>query len=222
VLYESADVFRVSEGLTLVHVEATFAIVDKPSGLLSCPGRDPSLYDSVQTRVPVVLPTAHGSILVHRLDQATSGLMVVALDPETHRSLRRQFDARSVEKRYEAELIGEVRGDAGTIELPFRLDVDRRPHQIHDPVHGKIGITDWEVVSRSPGRTRIGFRPRTGRTHQLRVHAAHPLGLGCPIAGDALYGDATSAPRLLLHARTLAFDHPISGARITFESAVPF
>lgn len=210
------------ELLHFVHQEASFAVVDKPSGLLSCPGRAPELHDSVETRVPRVIPEAHGSILVHRLDQPTSGLLVVALDPATHRALRLQFEARTVEKVYEAELIGEVQGEEGTIRLPFRLDVERRPYQIYDPIHGKLGVTGWRVLGRRPGRTRVEFRPETGRTHQLRVHAAHPLGLGCPIAGDALYGDPQSAPRLLLHAKQLAFLHPLTGERLCFESTPPF
>ncbi len=210
--------------LSVVYAEDRFAVVDKPSGLLSCPGRDPSLFDSVQTRVPQQWPHAVGSILAHRLDQWTSGLLLVALDVATHRQLRLQFEAQTVFKQYEAEVVGAVVGDSGVIALPFRLDVDRRPHQIYDPVHGKLGRTSWRVLSRDAARarTRIEFTPHTGRTHQLRVHAAHPLGLGCPIAGDALYGDAHSAPRLLLHARLLQFDHPHSGERLTFTSTTPF
>jgi tRNA pseudouridine32 synthase / 23S rRNA pseudouridine746 synthase len=200
------------------------AVIDKPSGLLSCPGRDPSLHDSVQTRVPEVFPHATGSVLVHRLDQPTSGLMVVALDAAAHLSLRKQFDARTITKQYVAVLEGVVATDAGDIDLPHRLDVDHRPHQIYDAVHGKMSRTRFTVLSRQvdPARTRVLFEPLTGRTHQLRVHASHPLGLGCPIAGDALYGDANSAPRLLLHASALAFDHPSDGRRCSFTSSTPF
>jgi tRNA pseudouridine32 synthase/23S rRNA pseudouridine746 synthase len=210
--------------LSVVYADDDIAVVDKPSGLLSCPGRDPSLHDSVQTRVPQVFPAATGSILAHRLDQATSGLLVVGLHPAAHRALRLQFEARTVEKAYEAVLMGLVRDDDGVITLPFRLDVDHRPHQIHDPVHGKVGVTRYEVLHRDVDRrqTRVRFVPETGRTHQLRTHAAHPLGLGCPIAGDALYGDPTTAPRLLLHARTLSLTHPRRGERLTFQSPVPF
>ena len=245
--------------LQIVHhdPEGGFAVVDKPSGLLSCPGRDPSLHDSVQTRVPLVFPQATGSILAHRLDQWTSGLMVVALDVATHRNLRVQFEranartqsaqrsattreagwlgafeARTVEKVYEAELVGDVVGDHGLLALPFRLDVDRRPHQIYDLVHGKLGLTRWRVLRRTvidvtirnmtAHRTRVAFEPHTGRTHQLRTHAAHPLGLNAAIAGDALYGDPSTSPRLLLHARELRFDHPVTGARLTFTSPTPF
>ena len=218
--------------LQIVHEEVGFAVIDKPSGLLSCPGRDPSLHDSVQTRVPQVFAHATGSILAHRLDQWTSGLMVVALDTATHRHLRLQFEARTVEKVYEAELVGDVVGDHGLLALPFRLDVDQRPHQIYDLVHGKLGLTRWQVLRRHEvdvtdrhivtRRTRVAFKPHTGRTHQLRTHAAHPLGLNAAIAGDALYGDPSTSPRLLLHARELRFDHPVTGARLTFTSPAPF
>ena len=213
--------------LTVVHDGGDWAVVDKPSGLLSCPGRDPALWDSVQTRVPKVWPSTTGSILAHRLDQPTSGLMVVAKTVAAHRDLRLQFEARTVEKAYEAVLDGVVDGDSGTIELPFRLDVDNRPHQIYDPVHGKVGLTQWVVLSRAsslstPSTTRVRFIPLTGRTHQLRTHAAHVLGLGCAIAGDRLYGDPTSAPRLLLHAVSLRFVPPGGGEAMTFTSPTPF
>jgi tRNA pseudouridine32 synthase / 23S rRNA pseudouridine746 synthase len=208
--------------LTVLWSDDHLAVIDKPSGLLSCPGRDPSLYDSVQTRVPLVFPQASGSVLVHRLDQPTSGLMVVALVALAHLSLRRQFDARTITKRYVAVLDGAVIPNEGDIDLPHRLDVDRRPHQMYDAVHGKVSRTRFTVLSREAGHTRVSFEPITGRTHQLRVHASHPLGLGCPIAGDALYGDVTSAPRLLLHACDLAFDHPSDGRRCSFSSPPPF
>lgn len=210
--------------LDVVYADDDVAVIDKPSGLLSCPGRDPSLFDSVQTRVPLVFPAATGSILAHRLDQPTSGLLVVGLHAAAHRALRLQFEARTVEKVYEAILVGLVRDDAGVIRLPFRLDVERRPYQIYDEVFGKLGVTRFEVLHRDveAGRTRVRFVPETGRTHQLRTHAAHALGLDCPIAGDALYGDPSTAPRLLLHARMLAFDHPITGVRLTFERPPPF
>jgi tRNA pseudouridine32 synthase/23S rRNA pseudouridine746 synthase len=210
--------------LDVVFADDDIAVIDKPSGLLSCPGRDPALFDSVQTRVPQVFPAATGSILAHRLDQPTSGLLVVGLHAAAHRALRLQFEARTITKSYEAVLVGLVADDEGIIRLPFRLDVERRPHQIYDEVHGKLGITRFTVLHRDvdAGRTRVRFVPETGRTHQLRTHAAHPKGLGCPIAGDALYGDPSTAPRLLLHARTLAFDHPRTGERLAFECLPPF
>jgi tRNA pseudouridine32 synthase/23S rRNA pseudouridine746 synthase len=208
--------------LDVVYADDDIAVVDKPAEFLSCPGRDPALSDSVQTRAPRVFAGAHGPILAHRLDQPTSGLMVLGLTPDAHRALRKQFEARTVTKAYVAVVVGDVRDDAGVIELPFRLDVDNRPHQIYDPVHGKVGITRYEVIERRDGKTRVRFFPHTGRTHQLRVHAAHPLGLGCPIAGDRLYGHAASAPRLLLHAEALCFVHPRRHEHIRFRRDAPF
>jgi len=219
---------RVSDDalLCFVYVDDDIAVVDKPNGLLSCPGRDPALSDSVQTRVPRAIPEATGPILAHRLDQPTSGLLVVGLHADAHRALRLQFEARTVEKAYDAVVVGDVVGDQGTITLPFRLDVERRPFQIYDEVYGKVGVTDWRVVGRAvvdgAARTRVTLVPHTGRTHQLRVHCAHERGLGCAIAGDALYGDPRAAPRLLLHATTLSLSHPRTGARLTFTSAAPF
>lgn len=208
--------------LQVMHHDRCFAVIIKPAGLLSCPGRGADKQDSVQTRVPQVFAHAHGPLLVHRLDQATSGIMVVALTTEAYHHLQRQFAARQVHKVYVAELEGQLTGDQGRIELPFRVDVDRRPHQMHDPVHGKMGVTLWRVLARRGQRTRVEFVPLTGRTHQLRVHAAHPLGLGAPIAGDALYGDASAAPRLLLHASQIAFAHPQTGNPVTYVAPVPF
>ncbi len=218
----------VTAGLVFVYLDDAIAVINKPSGLLSCPGRDPALSDSVQTRVPRLLPHASGPILAHRLDQPTSGLMVVGLSANVHRALRLQFEARSVRKSYQAVVVGDVDGERGTMTLPFRLDVQRRPHQIFDAVHGKVGVTAWEVLSREAlpfgHRTRLALHPHTGRTHQLRVHCAHPApgGLGCAIAGDALYGDSSTAPRLLLHAWRLAFAHPTSGDDVQFECPPPF
>jgi tRNA pseudouridine32 synthase/23S rRNA pseudouridine746 synthase len=214
----------MSGGLEIVYADDDIAVIDKPAGLLSCPGRAPTLFDSVQTRVPQVFPAATGSILVHRLDQPTSGLLVVALHADAHRTLRRQFEARTIEKVYDAILVGIVAADDGTLRLPFRLDVDRRPLQIYDEVHGKWGETRYAVLERdvATARTRVRLWPVTGRTHQLRTHAAHPRGLGCPIAGDALYGDVTTAPRLMLHASSLSLHHPCSGERMSFSRAAPF
>jgi tRNA pseudouridine32 synthase/23S rRNA pseudouridine746 synthase len=115
---------------------------------------------------------------------------------------------------------GRVRGEQGTIDLPLRVDLDDRPRQIYDPVHGKSAVTEWQVLARSGERTRVAFFPLTGRTHQLRVHAAHPLGLGAPIVGDRLYGHEEA--RLHLHAESLSFRHPRTGQRVSFERPAPF
>jgi tRNA pseudouridine32 synthase/23S rRNA pseudouridine746 synthase len=192
-------------------------VVDKPCGLLSVPGRDASLCDSVVTRLRARWP---GATAVHRLDLDASGLLVVAKDPATHTALQGAFARREVDKRYVAWLDGPVTGDAGTIALALRVDLDDRPRQLVDPVHGKPAITDWRVIARSADRTRVHLVPRTGRSHQLRVHAAHPLGLGAPIVGDRLYGRA--AARLALHAEALAFLHPHTQRRIALEQPAPF
>ncbi|NRD48015.1 RluA family pseudouridine synthase [Corallococcus exiguus] len=206
--------------LSIVFEDAWLVVIDKPCGLLSVPGRDASLLDSVLTRLRVRYPNATGPLLAHRLDLDTSGLLVAALDSRTHASLQRQFLHRDVAKRYVALIDGPVHGDAGTITLPLRVDLDDRPRQIVDPIHGKPAVTDWEVLHRAASHTRVAFHPRTGRTHQLRVHAAHPQGLGAPIVGDLLYGHA--GLRLHLHAETLSFVHPATGQRVSFTRAAPF
>ena len=198
-------------------------VVAKPCGLLSVPGRSGLLRDSVQTRLRRRLPDATGPLVVHRLDLDTSGLLIAAKDLLTHAALQRQFARRELHKRYIAWLDGVVVGDRGTIELALRPDLDDRPRQIHDPIHGKAAITDWEVTDRAGARTRVMFTPRTGRTHQLRLHAAHALGLGAPIVGDRLYGTgADREPRLLLHAEALAFVHPHTGATVELTLPAPF
>ena len=178
--------------------------------------------DCVVNRVRELFPAARGSLAAHRLDMETSGLMVLGLTPQAHRHLSRQFENRLVHKTYVALLEGCVGPDSGRIELAFRVDLDDRPHQILDPVHGKLGVTDWEALQRTPDSTRVRFTPLTGRTHQLRVHAAHPRGLGHPIIGDRLYGNSALADRLMLHSTTLDFDHPEDERRLHFEIPAPF
>jgi tRNA pseudouridine32 synthase/23S rRNA pseudouridine746 synthase len=210
----------VTESLAIVFEDAWIVVVDKPRGLLSVPGRDASVTDSVLARLRARYPHATGPLLVHRLDLDTSGLLVAALDPRTHAALQRQFARREVQKRYVAWVEGHVRGERGTIDFPMRVDLHDRPRQIHDPVHGKSAVTEWQVLERSGERTRVAFFPRTGRTHQLRVHAAHPLGLGTPIVGDRLYGHQDV--RLFLHAESLSFRHPETGRLVSFERRAPF
>jgi tRNA pseudouridine32 synthase/23S rRNA pseudouridine746 synthase len=153
---------------------------------------------------------------------ATSGLMVLALTAGAHRELSIAFESRSITKRYVAVLEGRVRADAGELKLPFRLDPDNRPCQVYDPVNGKTGITRWRKIDCSDGRTRVVFMPRTGRTHQLRLHASHPRGLGCPIVGDSLYGSGRQGDPMLLHASGLQFSHPVTGQVLCFFSSAPF
>ena len=208
-----------SQPLSIVFEDAWLVVLDKPEGLLSVPGKDASV-DSVLARLRARYPHATGPLLVHRLDLDTSGLLVAALDARTHAALQRQFLHREVHKRYVAWVEGPVPGERGTIDLPLRVDLNDRPRQIHDPVHGKPARTEWWVLERLGGRTRVAFSPLTGRTHQLRVHAANPLGLGAPIVGDRLYGHPDA--RLMLHAEALTFTHPQTGERVSFERPAPF
>ncbi len=209
-------------GLQIVHQETSFVVVDKPGGLLSVPGRGPQMQDCVVNRLKDLFPNCLEHPAVHRLDMDTKGLMVLALVREAQRNLAIQFEKRQVEKTYLALLEGIVEGNGGTIELAFRLDPQRRPHQIYDPVQGKLGVTRWQKLSIEEGLTRVEFQPLTGRTHQLRLHAAHELGLGCAIVGDRLYGSGTGPGQLKLQAIALAFDHPESGERLRFESNPQF
>ncbi|MFG0275543.1 MAG: RluA family pseudouridine synthase [Phycisphaerales bacterium] len=213
--------------LPILHAAAHYAAVDKPPGLLSVPGRNER--DSVATRIRAMFPDATGPVTVHRLDMETSGVILVALDPDAHRALSMQFEARTVGKRYIAVLDGAVEGDAGVVTLRQRVDLDDRPRQILDDAHGKEAVTRWRVLERTTdagrARTRVEFEPVTGRSHQLRIASAAPVargGLGAPIAGDSLYGDAASAPRLLLHAAFLSFDNPATGVRVEVRSEEPF
>jgi tRNA pseudouridine32 synthase/23S rRNA pseudouridine746 synthase len=215
-----SPVSATASELSIIYEDAWLVVVDKPSGLLSVPSRDTSVTDSVLARLRARYPHATGPLLVHRLDLDTSGLLVAALDARTHAALQRQFLHREVHKRYVAWVEGPVRDEQGTIGLPMRVDLNDRPRQIHDPVHGKSAVTGWRVLERRGTRTRVALSPLTGRTHQLRVHAAHPLGLGAPIVGDRLYGREDG--RLLLHAEWLSFTHPHTGQRVSFERPAPF
>jgi tRNA pseudouridine32 synthase/23S rRNA pseudouridine746 synthase len=210
--------------LRVLYEDEYLVVVDKPSGLLSVPGRSGLLRDSVSTRLRARYPDATGQLVVHRLALDTSGLLLAAKDPVTFSALQRLFSLREISKRYVAWLDGEVAGSEGMIDFPIRMDVDDRPRQIHDPVHGKAAVTGWRVLDRATGRTKVALTPHTGRTHQLRVHASNPIGLDAPIVGDRLYG--RSAPeygeRLLLHAESLAFTHPVTGALLTVTSPAPF
>ena len=206
----------------LVCKEPEFVVVNKPSGLLSVPGKGPENQDCVTVRIKKLFPDSPDHPEVHRLDMDTSGLMVLARTKEAHRELSRQFHDRETGKRYIALLDGELAEESGTIELPFRLDVDNRPTQIYDPVHGKIGITHWKALSTDNKKTRVEFTPITGRTHQLRVHAASEHGLAIPIVGDRLYGSGTAPGQLKLHATFLSFTHPRTSEKMEFHSEPDF
>ena len=206
----------------VVYEDPDFVVVEKASGFLSVPGRGPEKRDCVCARVRDLYPDCIPNPEVHRLDMDTSGLMVVALKVDSQRNLSEQFRLRRTRKRYTALLDGRLEGERGTIELRFRLDLENRPRQIHDAENGKLGITHWERVSIESGVTRVAFVPVTGRTHQLRVHAAHDLGLGIPIVGDPLYGRGTGPAQLKLHACELGFQHPRTGEKLDFDSTPPF
>lgn len=202
-----------------------WVVVDKPYGLLSVPGRGEDKTDCVQARVQAMFPDATGPLTVHRLDMETSGLMVFALSRPAHARLSRQFQQRKTGKSYIALLEGEVEGDEGEVGLPLMVDWPNRPRQHVDFERGRPARTLWRVIAREEGRTRVEFRPLTGRTHQLRVHAATAReegGIGAPILGDLLYADPSSAPRLMLHASHLAFWEPFLGDWRRFSSEPPF
>jgi len=209
---------EIAEGLNIVYEEPRFVVVNKPSGLLSVPGRTPDLQDCIVNRLKALYPDCLEQPSVHRLDMDTSGVLVLALDKETHRNLSIQFQNREVSKQYIALVDGIVTKASGTIELPFRLDPENRPYQVYDEVHGKMGLSHWEKLREENGCTRILFTPITGRTHQLRLHAMHEKGLGFPIVGDRLYGTGTAPGQLKLHASFLSFSHPQTGETLSFKS----
>lgn len=192
--------------------------------MLSVPGKGEAKRNCVASRVAAMFPDATGPLIVHRLDMETSGLMVLGLDPASQRALSRQFEDRRIEKEYVALVDGIVPDDEGEIDLPMRPDINNRPVQVVDRLRGREAVTKWRVLSRETDRTRVRLRPLTGRTHQLRVHAAAPEpsgGLGRPILGDGLYG-GPPADRLMLHATRLAFLDPDTGRRVEFECPTPF
>lgn len=208
--------------LKILYHDADIVIINKPGGLLSVPGRGADKQDCISKRLKEIFPDMIYQPAVHRLDMYTSGLMVFARTKEAHRKLSIQFEKHQVHKQYQALLEGIIEGDKGEIHLSFRLDLDNRPIQIYDPRHGKPGITRWTNLGIQSGKTRIEFTPLTGRTHQLRLHSAHPLGLGTPIIGDSLYGSGEDGDQMMLHATALQFLHPESKENICFKSLPPF
>ena len=213
-----------------------WVVLSKPAGLLSVPGSsrhgaaaEDRGGDSVETRVRARYSEAEGGLVVHRLDLPTSGLMVFALTSQTLAHLNQQFAQRTTAKRYTAVLDRAPRAAQGDVRLPLRLDPFQRPLQIVDPVHGRPAHTRWEVIGTHPLGVLVDLEPVTGRTHQLRLHAAHPLGMNAPIVGDPHYSrDATAdgtSPhglRLHLHASALSFDDPQTGERLSFVDPAPF
>ena len=206
-----------SAPIKVLYEDDWLVAVDKPAGMLSAPGKL-----DVESLPQLLMRERPGEQLhvVHRLDMATSGVLLLAKSMEMCTTLQRMFAARQVSKCYVAWLQGNVASDAGTIGLPLRPDFDHRPFQVVDEAQGKEAITRYEVVERRDGLTLVRFYPLTGRTHQLRVHAAHRCGLSAPIVGDTLYG--TPGARLMLHAQSLTFTHPVTAHRITITAPAPF
>ena len=204
--------------VSLLHRDADLLVFDKPSGLLSVPGRHPALRDSLLTRVQKEFPQA---LMVNRLDKDTSGIVLMSLNRRAHAFVATQFAARTTRKSYVAEVWGLVEGEEGMIDLPLAIDPDNKPRHRVDTDHGKPAQTRWQVISYGSNTTRLRLFPLTGRTHQLRVHMKS---LGHVILGDEFYADGialSAASRLLLHAEELGFRHP-DGSDVTFAAPIPF
>ncbi len=208
--------------LPIIYQDEYMLIVNKPAEFLSVPGK--TINDSVYTRIKNQFPDATGGIIVHRLDMSTSGLMVIALTARAHKQLQKQFINRTIKKRYVALLNTKLGQESGEITLPLRGDLNDRPRQLVCFEHGKNAETKWQQVPEEKtlgqDQTKIYLYPKTGRTHQLRVHCAHPLGLNTPIIGDDLYG--VTANRLHLHAEKIELNHPISRQPMSFQVDAEF
>lgn len=217
---ENPFLLNPAEGkdIEIVYEDESMLVINKPHEFLSIPGKD--IQDSVYERIRQRYPKATGPLVVHRLDMSTSGLMVIALNKEAHKKLQRQFIKRTVKKRYVALLDGMVEQDEGFIDLPLRVDLDDRPRQLVCYEYGKSARTQWKVIERREGQTLVNFYPITGRTHQLRVHAAHVSGLNTPIVGDDLYGQKLD--RLYLHAEYLEIIHPVTDKIAWYQAEAPF
>ena len=208
----------IGKELETIFEDENLIVVSKPSEFLSVPGIH--IQDSVYTRIKQQVKNISGPIIVHRLDMATSGLLVLAKNKKAHKSLQSQFINKTVQKRYTALLDGILTDNKGTINLPLRVDLGDRPRQLVCDEFGKPAETKWEVIERKNGKTKIHFYPISGRTHQLRVHASHTLGLNIPIIGDDLYGKKSD--RLFLHADTLEFKHPVTNKKMIFQKNAEF
>lgn len=204
--------------LVILHEDAEVLLVNKPAGLLSVPGKGPELADCLLARVQAAFPDA---LLVHRLDRDTSGVMIFALTPHAQRHLGLQFEKRMTQKTYVARIWGVPTQKTGTVDLPLIVDWPNRPRQMVDHEKGKPAQTDWRVLKDEGDTARVRLHPRTGRSHQLRVHM---LALGHPILGDPFYatGPARDFPRLMLHSLELRFKHPQGGRSMKIRAALPF
>jgi tRNA pseudouridine32 synthase/23S rRNA pseudouridine746 synthase len=204
--------------IEIVYEDDYMLVVNKPTEFLSVPGK--KIADSVYQRIKDKYPEASGPLVVHRLDMSTSGLMLIAKNEEIYVTLQNQFIKRTIKKRYVALLEGVLKEKEGYIDLPLRVDLDDRPRQLVCYDHGKSAQTKWEIIATKNKQTLVYFYPITGRTHQLRVHASHELGLKMPIVGDDLYG--SKSDRLHLHAEQIIFIHPISKQEIIIQQKAPF
>ncbi|MEG4105839.1 pseudouridine synthase [Microcoleus sp. S13_C5] len=215
-------ILPVTEMLPIIYEDKWLIAVNKPSGLLSVPGRYLENQDSVFSRLRNLLPDSFNWAVVHRLDWETSGILLFARDKETSSQLRQQFETKQVQKVYEAVLSGTVKIEAGTIELPLWGDPENRPYQQVNWECGKPSVTRFQVMGKEGNCDRVEFLPLTGRTHQLRVHAADVRGLGIPILGDRLYGCRAAGKQLHLHARELSFEHPQLRKSLYLQAETPF
>ncbi|WP_375477177.1 pseudouridine synthase [uncultured Nostoc sp.] len=208
--------------IPIIYEDESLIAVNKPAGLLSVPGRYRDRQDSVLSRLRHLLPDGMALLSVHRLDRETSGILLLARDRQTHRQLSQQFQQRQVHKVYEAILSGVLTVEQGKIDLPLWGDPENRPDQKVDWQYGKPSLTHFQVIAREGDYTRVEFTPLTGRTHQLRVHAADTQGLGITILGDRLYGCRAVTSRLHLHARELRFEHPQLEKTLHLQAITPF
>jgi tRNA pseudouridine32 synthase / 23S rRNA pseudouridine746 synthase len=206
------------KNIEIVYEDEVLLVINKPEEFLSVPGK--IISDSVYQRIKELYPNATGPLIVHRLDMSTSGLMLIAKDEATYVKLQSQFIKRTIKKRYVALLDGILEADEGFIDLPLRVDLDDRPRQLVCHEHGKPAQTKWEKIEVRNNHTLVYFYPITGRTHQLRVHASHELGLNTPIVGDDLYGQ--KANRLHLHAESLTFEHPETREQMIIQVSTDF
>ncbi|MEC6898420.1 RluA family pseudouridine synthase [Photobacterium piscicola] len=204
--------------LEIVYQDDAMVVINKPAEFLSVPGK--TITDSVYSRMQTMFPDSDSPLIVHRLDMSTSGLIVIALTKDAHKALQKQFIERTAEKRYVALLDGIAEQNHGEINLPMRVDLDDRPRQLVCYEHGKPALTKWQVLERKDGKTKVYYYPKTGRTHQLRIHSAHQNGMNMPIVGDDLYGQ--KAERLHLHAQYLGLNHPVTGEPMVFEVDADF
>lgn len=206
------------EPLNILYDDHQIVVVDKPAGLLSVPGRGPDLADCLITRVQAVFPSA---LLVHRLDRDTSGVMVFALSAHAQRHISLQFEQRKTQKTYIALVAGQVQDKMGIVDLPLIVDWPNRPRQMVCHETGKPALTEWQVMHAKDTETRLRLKPKTGRSHQLRVHC---LALGHPILGDPFYASDAAAeyPRMMLHSEELRLKHPETGKGLKFRSPAPF